>query len=257
MNDITTARLLRGSTNERSFSIPRMGAIGGSMDLKAQLDACRQAFRASAPPGIVAALEGSVAELVQRGAVTQAVKAGERAPLFRLRSSIGDFVSLSKALDRGPAVVSFFRGGWCPFCRLELQALAEAQSEIARLGATLIGLSPLPGINSRSSFAILTDPGCRVAARYRIAFTVAAQFRPAYLALGYPPPSKAGYNRWVLPLPASYIIDRNGIVALSYADADYTVRLEPTEIAAALAHLGARAKPCPPVCLPAEHSGWE
>jgi peroxiredoxin len=213
------------------------------MSLKAQLDACRRAFEASTPPDVVAALEGSVAELVQTGLVRQALKAGERAPLFRLRSNTGDFVSLSEALDRGPVVVSFFRGGWCPFCRLELQALAEAHSEIERLGATLIGLSPLPNADSYSSLVILTDPGCRIAARYRVVFTVAPKFRPAYLALGYPERLKKAPDRWVLPLPASYIIDRNGIVVLSYVDADYTTRLEPTEIAVALAHLRARANP--------------
>ena len=201
------------------------------MSLKAQLDACRRAFEASTPPGIVAALEGSVAELVQTGLVRQAAKAGERAPLFRLRSNTGAFVSLSEAVDRGPVVVSFFRGGWCPFCRLELQALAEAQSEIERLGATLVGLSPLADGDSCSSFPILKDPGCRIAVRYRIAFTVAPQFRPAYVALGYPERSEKDPDHWVLPLPATYIIDHNGIVVLSYVDADYTTRLEPTEIA--------------------------
>jgi peroxiredoxin len=227
------------------------------MSLKAQLDACRRAFEASTPPGIVAALESSVAELAQTGLVRQAVKAGERAPLFRLRSNIGDFVSLSEALDRGPVVVSFFRGGWCPFCRLELQALAEAHSAIERLGATLIGLSPLPSANSCSSFLILTDPGCRIATRYRIAFTVAPQFRPAYLALGYPEGLKKGPDRWVLPLPATYIIDRNRIAVLSYVDADYATRLEPTDIVVALAHLRARANPSSSVWQSIEHSGRE
>jgi peroxiredoxin len=213
------------------------------MSLKAQLDARRRAFEASTPPGIVAALESSVAELVQTGSVSQALKAGERAPLFRLRSKSGDFVSLSEALDHGPAVVSFFRGDWCPFCRLELQALAEAHSDIERLGATLIGLSPLPEDDSCSSFPILKDPGCRIAARYGAAFTLAPQFRPAYLALGHPDGLKKGSDPWVLPLPATYIIGRNGIVVLSYVDADYTTRLEPTEIAVALAHLRSKANP--------------
>ena len=213
------------------------------MSLKAQLDACRRAFEATAPPGIVAALQRSVAELVQTGLVRQALKAGEKAPLFRLRSDTGDFIALSQALDRGPVVVSFFRGAWCPFCRLELQALAEAHPEIERLGATLIGLSPLPEAYSHSSFPILTDTGCRIAARYRIAFAVAPQFRPAYLALGYPERLQKGANRWVLPLPATYIIDPSGIVVFSYVNADYTTRLEPSEIAVALAHLRVRANP--------------
>jgi peroxiredoxin len=218
-----------------------MNPTGGCMSLKAQLDACRRAFEAGTPPGVVAALQGSVAELVRTGLVRQALKAGEKAPMFRLRSDNGDFVSLSEVLGRGPAVVSFFRGAWCPFCRLELQALEGAHAEIERFGATLLGLSPLPGGDSPPSLLILTDPGCAIAARYRIAFTVAPQFQLAYLALGYPKP--LGKGSWVLPLPATYIIDRNGIVVLSYVDADYTTRLEPIEIAAALAHLRARANP--------------
>jgi peroxiredoxin len=211
------------------------------MSLKAQLDACRRAFAASTPPAIVAALEVCAAELVQTGLMRQAIKAGEKAPLFRLRSNTGDLVALSEALDRGPVALSFFRGAWCPFSLLELQALAETHPEIERLGATLIGLSPLPGGHSHSSFPILTDTGCRIAARYRIAFPVPPQFRPAYLALGYPERLKEGADRWVLPLPATYIIDPNGIVVFSYVNADDTARLEPTEIAVALAHLRARA----------------
>jgi peroxiredoxin len=214
------------------------------MSLKAQLDACRRAFEASTPPGIVAALAGSVAELVQTGLVRQAVRAGERAPLFRLRSNTGDFVSLSEALDRGPVVVSFFRGGWCPFCRLELQALAEAHSEIERLGATLIALSPQARGKSASlssgckpPFPILRDPGCKIASRYRIAFTIRHQFRAAYLELGYPNSTKA--KSWLLSIPATYVLDSSGFVVLSYLDADYTTRLEPTEIIAALTHLRA------------------
>jgi len=241
MNDITTARLLPGTADERCSAFRRVSPTGGHMSLKAQLDARQRAFEAGAPPGIVAALAGSVAELAQTGLVRRAVKAGERAPLFRLRSNTGNFVSLSEALDRGPVVVSFFRGAWCPFCRLELQALAESHAEIERLGAALIGLSPLPNADGCSTFPILTDPGCRIAARYRIAFTVAVQFRSAYIALGYPERLKKGPDRWMLPLPATYIIDRNGIVVLSYLDADYTTRLEPTAIAAALAHLRIRA----------------
>jgi peroxiredoxin len=225
-----------------------MSSAGNHMSLKTQLDACRRAFEASAPPRIVAALQGSVAELVQTGLVRQAVKAGEKAPLFRLGSDTGDFVALSEALGRGPVVVSFFRGGWCPFCRLETQALADAQSEIERLGAMLIGLSPFPDAHGYSTFLMLTDPGCRIAARYRIAFTVSPQFRAAYLALGYPERLKKGPDRWVLPLPATYIIDRDGIIALSYVDADYATRLEPAEIAAALEHLRARANPGSSAC---------
>jgi peroxiredoxin len=227
------------------------------MSLKAQLDDCRRAFEASTPPSVIAAVECSIAELARTGLVGQAVKAGEMAPLFMLRSGNGDLVSLSAVLDRGPAVISYLRGAWCPFCRLELQALAQAQSEMQRLGATLVVLSPLPGGDRSLGFPVLRDPGCRVATRYRIAFTVAPQFRPAYLALGYPDRLKRDSDGWALPLPATYVIDATGLIVLSYVDADYTTRLEPAEIVAALAHLRARANRSRPVWQAIEHSGRE
>ena len=86
---------------------------------------------------------------------------------------------------------------------------------------------------------------------------MAPQFLPAYLALGCPERLKKGRDCWWLPLPAAYIIDRNGIVVLSYVDADYTTRLEPTEIVVALAHLRARANPSRPIWQSIEHSGRE
>lgn len=212
------------------------------MSLRAQLDACRHAFEASAPPSVAAALQDSIAELGQTGLVRQAIKAGEMAPPFRLRSRGGGFISLSEVLDRGPAVISFFRGAWCPFCNLAMKALAQAQSELEQFGATLAGLSPFLGSEGGSILPLLSDPGCRIAARYRIAFAVPPQFQPAYLALGYPSGAESGPNRWVLPLPATYIVDRNGRVVLSYVDADYRTRLEPAEIIVALGHLRARSK---------------
>jgi peroxiredoxin len=133
----------------------------------------------------------SIQGLAETGLVAKAVKAGEMAPLFRLRCRPSGFINLSDLLNRGPGVFSFFRGDWCPFCVLELKALAEAYPEIERLGATLIALSPQdrgqsssPGSDGEPPFPTLQDPRGEIAARYRIAFTVPQQFRAAYLALG-------------------------------------------------------------------------
>ena len=123
----------------------------------------------------------SIAELAQTGLVRHAIKAGEMAPPFRLRRRNGGFFSLSEVLDRGPAVISFFRGAWCPFCNLAMRAFGRAQTEIEQFGATLAGLSPFLGNEGSSILPVLSDPECRIAARYRIAFTVRPQFQPAYL----------------------------------------------------------------------------
>ena len=220
------------------------------MSLKAQLDACRREYEADAEPQVVDAARRSIRALAETGLVAKAVKAGETAPLFRLRCGPGGFIDLSDLLKRGPVVISFFWGDWCPFCVLELEALAAAHPEIERLGATLVALSPPTGDNSSSrgrdgkpSFPILSDPGCKVASRYRIAFAVPERFRAAYLALGYPNPAKTGAKGWMLPIPATYVLNSTGLVVLSYLDADYTTRLEPTEIIVALTHLRASSIP--------------
>jgi peroxiredoxin len=141
-------------------------------------------------------------------------------------------------------------GRLVPLCVLELKALAAAHLEIERLGATLVALSPQvrgtpssAGPDGEPLFPILQDSGCEIAARYRIAFTVPQQFRAAYLALGYPNSAKTGSKGWVLPTPATYVLDCTGLVVFSYLDADYATRLEPTEIIVALAHLRAVSIP--------------
>jgi peroxiredoxin len=163
------------------------------MSLKAQLEACRREYEANAEPRAVDAVQRTIQALAETGIVAQALKAGERAPLFRLRCGRGGFIDLSDLLNRGPVVISFFWGDWCPFCVLELKALAAAHPEIERLGATLVALSPQARDNSSSrgrdgkpSFPMLSDSGCKVASRYRIAFAVPERFQAAYLALGYP-----------------------------------------------------------------------
>jgi peroxiredoxin len=165
------------------------------------------------------------------------------APLFRLRHRRDRFINLSDLLNRGPVVVSFFWGEWSPVCVVELKALAEIYPEIERLGGTLIALSPQAQANSsppgdgEPPFPVVQDPGCEIAMRYRIAFTIPQQFRAAYRALGYPNSAKGRQEAWMLPIPATYVVDRTGLVVLSYLDPDHTTRLEPTDIIAALTHL--------------------
>jgi peroxiredoxin len=161
------------------------------MSLKAQLDARRRKFEANAKPHVVDAARRSIQALAETGIVAQAVKAGETAPPFGCDAGVT--LASTFRIDRAPVVISFFWGHWCPFCVLELKALAAAHLEIERLGATLVALSPqmrdnssCQGRDGKPSFPILSDPGCKVASRYRIAFAVPKRYRPAYLAARAP-----------------------------------------------------------------------
>lgn len=220
------------------------------MSLKAQLDACRRAFEADAEPALVGAVRASIRQLDEAGIARNAVKAGEPAPRFRLLDTKGVVVSLAELLRRGPAVVSFVRGAWCSYCALELRALTEAHPDIARLGVSLVAVSPYTDGTSAGrerdgnpAFPILTDPGGSVALRYRIAFTIPQPYRAAYLELGLPKPMATGPNAWRMPIPATYIIDTSGRIVLCYLDPDHTTRLEPAQIIRALRRLPAGSPP--------------
>jgi peroxiredoxin len=145
-------------------------------------------------------------------------------------------------------VVSFYRGGWCPYCNLELRALQNALPEIKQLGAQLVAISPQTPDESLSTaekneleFAVLSDIGSATAKAYGIAFDLTEELRPIYSRLGHALPDKNGDDSWILPIPATYVIDKDGIVALAFVDVDYRNRLEPAEIVTAIKTLSEKA----------------
>jgi peroxiredoxin len=211
------------------------------MTLKAELDAFRSEFMAKAPPQIREAMTSADMELAASGITQRAIKAGNRAPDFRLPDTRGGHVRLQDLLTRGPVVVSFYRGGWCPYCNLELRALQNALPAIKLVGAELVAISPQRPDESLSTaeknalaFPVLSDVGSATAKAYGIAFDLAEELRPIYTRFGHALPDKNGDDSWVLPIPATYVIDTNGTVVLAFVDVDYRNRLEPTEIIAAL-----------------------
>jgi len=211
------------------------------MPLKAQLDAFRSQFMAMAPPEIRDAMTRADMELAASGIARRAVKAGGRAPDFRLPDARGGHVQLRDLLAKGPAVVSFYRGGWCPYCNLELRALQNALPAIAQLGAELVAISPQTPDESLSTaeknqlaFPVLSDIGSAIAKRYGVAFDLAEELRPIYTRSGHALPDKNGDDNWILPIPATYVVDRNGVIVLAFIDVDYRNRLEPAEIVAML-----------------------
>jgi len=213
------------------------------MSLKAELDAFRSEFMAQVPPEIREAMVRADMELAASGIAQRALKAGDRAPDFNLPDARGGYVRLKDLLATGPVVLSFYRGGWCPYCNLELRALQQALPEITRLGAKLVAVSPQTPDESLStteknalSFSVLSDIGSMAAKSFGIAYDLAEELRP-HARSDHALPEKNGDKRWVLPIPATYVIDTDGTVALSFVDVDYRNRLEPAEILIALQSL--------------------
>jgi len=173
----------------------------------------------------------AIRELVGSDVAKRAVTTGMRAPDFSLPDQTGRTVSLSTVLQRGPALVVFYRGEWCPYCDLTLRAYQRSLPDITRLGASLLAISPQTPDSSLStaekkhlSFFVLSDVGNVVARQYGLVFVVPELARHPGI------PAANGDESWELPIPGSYVIGQDGDVKLAFVDPDWTRRLEPAAI---------------------------
>jgi peroxiredoxin len=210
-------------------------------NLSAQLDETVSSFMSSLPDDEAQIVGASFEKLHASHTGESAIAVGDIAPDFSLPGATGAAVSLSDRLSEGPVILSFYRGGWCPFCNLELQALQALLPEIKALGASLIGVSPETPDNSMTTaekhqleFDVLSDIGNKTARDYGLIFTVYEEMRPLYIKWGLDVPASNGDDSWELPVPATYVIDSNGVARAAHADKDYTKRMEPEQILAAL-----------------------
>ncbi|MEL0251495.1 MAG: peroxiredoxin-like family protein [Novosphingobium sp.] len=216
--------------------------------LKSALDQFRLEFAHKVPPEIAAAMSRADEELAATGIAGRALSAGQIAPDFELKDAQGQNVSLRKLLGAGPVVVSFYRGGWCPYCNIELRALQSILPQIEARGARLVAISPeLPDESLSTAernalaFPVLSDIGSRVAREWGIAFDLAEELRPIYAELGHALPERNGGTDWVLPIPATFVIARDGLVQLAFVDSNYRNRLELSAVLAALDSLAQAA----------------
>ena len=201
-------------------------------------------FMSALPADEAEIVGGSFRKLDASHVAEFAVSAGDIVPNFTLPNVSGDKVTLYDVLNSGPVVLSFYRGGWCPFCNLELRALQSHLPDIKALGATLIGITPETPDNALSAiekhqleFEILTDLGNITARKYGLIFTVYEEMRPLYLKWGLDVPASNGDQTWELPVPATYVIDHNAVARAAHVDKDYTRLMEPEQILAALHEL--------------------
>ena len=169
----------------------------------------------------------------------RAPKVGDRAADFTLKDQLGNQVSLAGELEQGPVVLIFYRGEWCPYCNPMLRTYGLRASDFSQRGARLLAVSPQTPDNSLTmaekhnlEFPVLSDEGGEVIGAYGLKYDVRS--REVYEAAGVDLAKFNGKGGWILPAPAVFVIDREGIVRFAGVNGDYTQRVEPDAALAAL-----------------------
>jgi len=218
------------------------------MTLTQEINTLRQQIQAKIPEDTKAVMDKAMEDLVNSGVADQSLKVGDKAPNFSLPNAVGKTVELQDLLSRNPVVISFYRGGWCPYCNLELRSLQQSLPEIKELGATLVAISPQTPDNSLSTvekndleFEVLSDVGNQVAKEFGLVFVLPEELRQIYQDFGIYLPVHNGEDTFELPIPATYVIAQDGTIIHAFVEVDYTKRLDPAEIIAALKKISVAA----------------
>jgi len=207
------------------------------MNLKKELNNFAEQMSKQAPPEVLKTMGKEIGNLATSGIIESAKKKGDKAPSFNLENSDGKIVNLNDLLKKGSVIISFNRGNWCPFCNLEFKALQKSVKEIKEAGANLIVISPQLPILSKElktqnnfTFDILYDKKNLVAKQFGIAFALPEPLRPIHDAFGMDIPAHNGDNSFELPLAATYVVNKEGIITYAYINANWMERAEPSEL---------------------------
>ncbi len=211
------------------------------MSLQQQLDAFRAEWTAKAPAGRAELYQAKIDELHRSGILDGALKPDDAGPAFTLPDACGNLISSAAMLGKGPLVVTFYRGGWCPYCNLQLRAYQGILDEIKQRGADLVAISPEKPDNALTTaeksalkFSVLSDQSNRVARAFGLVYTLPVELQQALSSIGKALPSMNGDESWELPVPATFVIGRDGKIAFAHVDVDYRRRLEPMDVLSAV-----------------------
>ncbi len=211
------------------------------MSLQDNIAEYKAAFVQKAPQNVQELMKQVTQELADTGIVDKAPKVSDKILPFSLSNQHGDTVKLETLLEKGPVVLTFYRGGWCPYCNLELKAFQDQLANIKGENGTLVAITPeLPDSSLSTAeknaldFEVLSDVNSDYARSLGLVFSLAEELRPIYLSFGIEVEKHNGEGQFDLPLAATFVIAQDGTVASSFVTADYTARQEPAEVVAVL-----------------------
>lgn len=211
------------------------------MSLKQELAEYRAGWFKRVPAERQAIMERHIAAL-RAGLAKTALQVGDRAPSIVLSNAKGETVDVKALLKKGPVIVAFYRGGWCPYCNLELRAFQRILAGIEAAGASLVAISPekpddtlSTSENNALSYEVLSDVGQKVGRAFGLVYEFSEELKSVYNGFGLDIPAKNGAtDEWSLPISATYVIDQNGTIIYAYTDPDYRDRADPADVIAAL-----------------------
>jgi len=205
------------------------------MSLATDLLTLKDRAHAQMPKEHSHAISKSIEDFMQTWNPANAINVGQPFPDFSLSDATGKQVSMKELLSIGPLLISFYRGEWCPYCNLALKALQDSLPAIKAKGVMLVAISPeLPNQSltmqekNKLQFPVLSDVGNSLARKLGILFQQPDTILPIMKAYGVDLQARNGDDSYVVPFPASYLIDSRGMIRYAFLDPDYTHRLEPS-----------------------------
>lgn len=204
----------------------------------------KRLLQSRSTPQRSAAYDDLVERLFKAELATRALKVGDTAPAFLLPNAEGRLVSSEDLLAAGPAVMMFFRGGWCPYCELTMRVMTDAAPDIRTAGGTFVAVWPeTGGLALRTKrqralpYELLVDVDNAVAMQFGIVFRTPDLYRQLLLDQGIDLAERHGNPGWLLPAPATFIVSSDTVIRYAFVDGDYTNRAEPDAIVAVLRSL--------------------
>ncbi len=214
------------------------------MSLTQQLAELKAQNRAKQPQDVKAVMAADLEKLAKSGLIEGAPQKGDYLTDFTLKNQNGEPRTLAQLRKNGPVVIIFYRGGWCPYCNMELHAYQQALPAIKAAGATLVAITPeLPDASLSTAekhglaFEVLTDTNSDYARKIGIVFTLSQELRPIYKSFGIDIEKHNGQDQYDLPLAATFVVDTDEKIVSAFVTADYTQRADPDDIIKVLASL--------------------
>jgi peroxiredoxin len=209
-----------------------------SMSLKEQLAEYRAGWFRRVPPERQAIMERHIEQLGEGPIAQTMLKVGDRVPSIVLGNARGGTTDVGALLKKGPVIVTFYRGGWCPFCNLELKAFQDVLPEISAVGATLVAISPEKPDETLSTaqknaltFEVLSDVGQKVGRAFGLVYEFTEELKSAYRGFGRDVSAHNGTpGDWALPVSATYVIEPDSTIIYANTDPDYRDRADPREV---------------------------